>query len=223
MKQRVIRKAALFFILAWCSGAYAAAFRVPANMPVREPGLWLRESTNTVLHQGALLEIKRVWRICLYDQADRALHELALREQEVNAAGYGQSCQMATPVLDGNLLSWTMQCKPLPAAAHTQSTIKSPLTIQYHTTFLSGTQTQSESSITSADQNSGVNNHRIQTSMKRQGECDDTLKPGMMLMEHLLVDGVESLKSRRKSIIRKDVDDAKAYIKFRLEEFEQKQ
>jgi len=58
--------------LAMGASAAAPGFELPADMPVRQPGLWSMEQTGTISDGETTFEIQKVWRVCLGGGADRA-------------------------------------------------------------------------------------------------------------------------------------------------------
>ena len=211
MQQSTMRKALLTALLLGCSTVHAASFQLPANLPAREPGSWLKVSTRTTEHQGKALEVKKVWQMCLDASADRALYELEWLELQYKAAIEGQDCQNPRSVLNEKTVSWTMQCKPASDSAR----VKQPITVQYRTLLFAQDQAQFESRLMDGE-GTEVSIGRVQTHMKRLGPCDDQQQPGSLVLVHHMLDGEETMKSIQRSRIRDDISYFNAAIQSRL-------
>lgn len=189
----------------------AFGFELPAGLPAREEGLWAIDQTGTISDDGTALEIQKVWNICLDASADRALHELEVREQQASVASLNETCDEPAVERSGETVSWTMHCSgPSPADGRIRRT-----DIQHRTTFVTGEETHAETIIANRDDPSRGKG-RFVTDMKRLGACQGTLQPGGMMLIHWRADGEETLKARQIRNIYDEIANHKAFTASRL-------
>ncbi|WP_017522901.1 DUF3617 domain-containing protein [Pusillimonas noertemannii] len=197
--------------LAWGASAAAPAFELSADMPPRQPGLWLMEQTGTISDGKTTFEIQKVWRVCLDGEADRALHELEVREQQASVAGLNERCDEPKAVFKDGRLSWSMYCSgPSPIEDKIGKT-----DVRHATTFVGSDETQSETVVVNRD-NLIRSKGRFDTVMKRLGACEEGKKAGDMLMMHWRVNGEETLKARQFRNVFEELENSKTFTASRL-------
>ncbi|GGE51232.1 hypothetical protein GCM10007276_30380 [Agaricicola taiwanensis] len=169
------------------------------------------DQTGTISDGETTIEVQKIWNICLDSKADRALHELDVREQQASVAGLNETCEEPKPALSGNVLSWAMHCRgPSPIEDKIGKT-----DIRHATTFVSGRETAAEIVIINRD-NLVQSHGRFLTRMERRGTCDSGLKPGDMMLMHWRVNGEETLKARQSRNIYDEIEHQKAFTASRL-------
>ncbi|HEU4987116.1 MAG TPA: DUF3617 family protein [Rhizobiaceae bacterium] len=180
----------------------ALAFEIPQNVPVREEGLWEIDRTGTISDGNTTISIRKVWNICLDAKADRALHELEIREEEANIATMNECCDDSKFTLtDNNILSSVMHCS---GPSRIEDRIgKSE--IRRSTSFLSDRETRTES--TTVNRGGLIESDgRFVTHAKRLGDCPDNQKAGDMMLMHWMVNDEETLKARQAKSIYSEIE-----------------
>ncbi len=197
--------------LAWGASSAAPGLELPADTPLRQPGLWSMEQTGTISDGETTFEIQKVWQICLGGGADRALHELEVSEQRASVAGLNERCDEPKPVFKEGRLSWSMYCSgPSPIEDKIGKT-----EIRHATTFVSDEETRAETVVVNRD-NLIRSNGRFDTVMKRLGACEEGGKAGDMLMMHWRVNGEETLKARQFRNVFEELDNSRTFTASRL-------
>jgi hypothetical protein len=188
----------------------AFSFDLPADLPARNEGLTI-DQTGTIGDDKTTFEIQKIWNVCLDTDADRALHELEVREQQASVASLNKICEEPQPSISRNVLSWTMHCSgPSPIEDKIGKT-----DIRHSTTFVSGDETNAESVIINRD-NLVQSRGRFETRMKRLGDCTGGLKAGGMTLLHWRVNGEETLKARQMRNIHREIENHQAFTASRL-------
>ncbi len=191
--------------------AQASAFELPAQLPERGEGLWQMDQTGTIGDGETTFDIQKIWNICLDARADRALHELEVREQQASVASLKESCEEPQPKLSGNVLSWEMHCSgPSPIEDKIGKT-----DIRHATTFIAGEETRAQSVIVNRD-NLIRSRGQFLTHMKRLGPCEGGSKPGDMMLMHWRVDGQETLKARQSRNVYDEIANHKLFTRSQL-------
>lgn len=150
----------------------ASSFELPAELPARDEGLWTIDQAGTISDGKTTFEIQKIWNACLDINADRALHEFEVLEQQASVASLNETCEEPQASVSGNVLSWTMHCSgPSPIEDKIGKT-----DIRHSTTFVNGDETSAESVIVNRD-NLVQSHGRFETRMKRLGDCKGSLKP----------------------------------------------
>ncbi|MGB6104810.1 MAG: hypothetical protein WBF88_13305 [Pusillimonas sp.] len=188
------------------ASARKPGFEFPADMPARADGRWLMEKMGTISDGKTTFDIQKVWEICLDGKADRALHELEVREQQASVASLNEACDEPRPVYSQGVLSWAMHCQ---GPSHVDDKV-GKTDIRHSTSFISGSETRAESVIVNRD-NLIHSNGRFLTHMKRLGDCGGGLTPGGMLLMHWRVNGEETLKARQRRNVFEDVANSKVF------------
>jgi hypothetical protein len=154
----------------------ARAFELPADLPSRSEGLWVIDQTGTISDDKTTIEIQKIWNACLDARADRALHELEVREQQSNIARLNETCEEPQPSISENALSWSMHCSGLSPAGENTGTSN----VRHTTTFVTGEETRAESTIVNRDKL--IRSHgQFLTYMKRVGSCEGGSSPRLRL------------------------------------------
>jgi len=196
---------------AMSSAPPAFCFELPANLPARTKGLWIIDQTGSISDGETTFDIQKIWNICLDEKADRALHELEVREQEASVAALNETCKEPRPAFSGNVLSWRMHCAgPSPIEDKIGKT-----DVRNTTTFVSGDETRSKTIIINRD-NLIQGRGRFQVDMKRIGTCEGGLLPGDMTLMHWRVNGEETLKARQSRNVHEEIASHKAFTASRL-------
>jgi len=197
--------------LAMGASAAAPGFELPADMPVRQPGLWSMEQTGTISDGETTFEIQKMWQVCLEGKADRALHELEVREQQASVAGLNERCDEPKAVFKDGRLSWSMHCSgPSPIEDKIGKT-----DVRHATTFVGSDETRSETVVVNRDNLIQSKGH-FGTEMKRLGACEENQKAGDMLLMHWRVNGEETLKARQFRNVFEEVANSKTFTASRL-------
>ncbi|TWG92109.1 hypothetical protein L598_005000000100 [Mesorhizobium sp. J18] len=192
-------------------GTSAFGFELPADLPARNEGLWGMEQTGTISDGETTFEIQKTWEICLDPSADRALHELEVREQQASVASLNERCEEPQPTLSGNTYAWTMRCAgPSPIEDKIGKT-----DIRHTVTFVGGDETRAETVIINRD-NLIRSRGRFVTQMKRTGACESGSKPGDMMLMHWRVNGEETLKARQRRNLYDEIANHKAFTASRF-------
>ncbi|MGI6854991.1 DUF3617 domain-containing protein [Mesorhizobium sp. 1B3] len=189
----------------------ASSFELPSELPARDEGMWIIDQTGTISDGKTTFEIQKIWNVCLDTNADRALHELEVREQQASVASLNETCEEPQPSVSGNVLSWAMHCSG-------PSLIEDKIgktDIRHSTTFVNGEETSAESVIVNRD-NLVQSHGRFETRMRRLGDCKGSLKAGEMMLMHWRVNGEETLKGRQMRNIRREIENHKAFTASRL-------
>ncbi|MGH6763664.1 MAG: DUF3617 family protein [Phyllobacterium sp.] len=190
----------------------AFGFEFPANLPARSEGLWLMDQTGTISDGVTTFEIQKIWNVCLDAKADRALHELEVREQQASVASLNETCEEPEFKRSGNTLFWTMHCAgPSPIENKIGTT-----DIRHTTAFVTSDETRAESVIVNRD-NLIQSEGQFVTSMKRAGTCDGGLKAGDMMLMHWRVNGEETLKARQRRNVYDEIANHKLFTASRLD------
>ena len=188
-----------------------SGFELPADLPLRNEGLWVLDQTGTISDGETTFEIQKIWNVCLDAEADRALHELDVREQQASVATLNETCEEPRPALSGNVLSWTMHCSgPSPREDKIGRA-----DIRHAITFTSAAEAQAETVVVNRDevvQSRG----RFVMRMKHVGVCESGLEPGDMVLMHWRVNGEETLKARQNRNVHDEIANQKAFMAFRL-------
>jgi len=201
----------LVVVVAIGLGPSAFGFELPADLPTRNDGLWIIDQTGTISDGETTFEVQKIWSICLDGKADRALHELDVREQQASVATLNETCNEPQPTLSGNVLSWTMHCAgPSPIEDKIGKS-----DIRNTTTFEAHDETHSETVIINRD-NLVQSHGRFHAEMKRTGICEGGLKPGDMILKHWRVNGEETLKARQRRNVHDEIANHKAFTASRL-------
>lgn len=192
--------------------ALAAGFELPPDVPTRNEGLWLMEQAGTISDGETTFEIRKIWHVCLDARADRALHELEIREQQASVASLNEICEEPRLTFQGNSLSWTMSCSG-------PSIIEDKIgktDVRHTTSFLNDNETRAESIVINRD-NLIHSDGRFVTHMQRLGACDGDFKPGDMMLRHWRVNGEETLKGRQLRSLFEEIATNKALTASRLD------
>lgn len=185
------------------------ALDLPDGAPTRNGGLWAMVQTGTLSDGETTIDTEKVWEICLDPRADRALHELEVREQQARVAGLNERCEEPRPTVSGNMLSWTMHCSgPSP-----DDTI-GKTEVRHTATFVTGDVSRAETII---NRDNLIQSHgRFVTQMTRTGLCQSGWKPGDMMLMHWRVNGEETLKARQRRNLHDEIANHKASKASRL-------
>jgi hypothetical protein len=190
----------------------AFAFELPAELPARDDGMWLMDQTGTISDGETTFEIQKIWNICLDEGADRALHELEVREQQASVASLNETCEEPQPELSGNTLSWTMRCSgPSPIDDRIGKT-----DIRHEITFEASGETRATSVVENRD-NLIQSHGQFRTHMTRLGECEGGAKPGDMTLLNWRVNGEETLKARQTRNVYNEIEHFKTFTASRLD------
>jgi len=207
-----LRRRSIMTALAWAASAAAMGFELPAEVPARAPGLWSMDQAGTISDGTTTFEIQKLWQVCLDESADRALHELEVREQQASVAGLNERCEEPRPVLKNGELSWTMHCSgPSPIEDKIGKT-----DVRHSAAFTGEEETRAETLVVNRD-NLTHSNGRFTTRMKRLGACPQGQKSGDMLLMHWRVNGEETLKGRQHRNVFEEIANNKTFTQSRLD------
>jgi hypothetical protein len=198
-------------LLVLCLGTSALAFELPADLPAREDGLWIIDRSGTISDGKTTFEIQKIWNICLDAPADRALHELEVREQQASVATLNETCEEPQPGVSGNRLEWTMHCSG-------PSRIEDKIgrtDIRHLTIFESSDETRAKSTIVNRDNLIQSDGH-FSIHMKRVAACPGGLRPGDMRLMHWRVNGEETLKARQSRNLYNEIANHKTFTASQL-------
>lgn len=140
---RPLRLILRFLILALVSGLSGGvlAFELPAELPLRNEGLWIIDHTGAISDGETTISIQKIWNACLDAKADRALHQLEILAEQASVASLNETCEEPDFALSGNVLFSTMQCSgPSPLDGKTSRS-----EIHRTTTFINGGETHAQS------------------------------------------------------------------------------
>jgi len=211
MRATCLRQRLFVAALSWAASSAAWSFELPGEVPARTPGLWSMDQAGTISDGKTTFEIQKVWHVCLDEKADRALHELEVREQQASVAGLNETCEEPRPVFKSGELSWAMHCSgPSPIEDKIGKT-----DIRHSATFTGDEETRAETIVVNRD-NLIHSNGRFTTRMKRLGACPQGRKSGDMLLMHWRVNGEETLKGRQHRNVFEEIANNKTLIRSRL-------
>jgi hypothetical protein len=210
----VIRRALLRPLVGLVAAGWvsvASGWELPEGLPTRGDGLWTIDRTGTLSDGETAFEIQRIWNVCLDAKADRALHELEVREQAASVAPLNETCGEPEFTASGDAVAWTLYCSgPSPAEGEIRKT-----EIRYTTTWTAPDETRAEIDIVNRD-NLIQSRGRFLVRMKRVGACEANRKPGDMMLMHWRVNGEETLKSRQNRNVYDEIANRKALTASRL-------
>lgn len=169
------------------------------------------DQSSTISNGETRFGVQKIWNICLDAKADRALHELEMREQEASVASLRQTCQKPRLIASTSTFAWTMECSGRSPVDGTPGKAD----IKHITTFVSDKETQAETIIVNGDpliQREG----RFLTRMKNVGACVGGLKPGDMTLVHWRINGDETLENRQRRTVHDEIANLKALTTTRL-------
>lgn len=187
-------------------GGEAGPLALPREVPAREPGAWRIERTGTYAGGAVTHEVQKVWNLCLDAAADRRLHELEMRELQVEAAREGRRCETPRTTFSGNTLSWTMSCSAAQGGGGTG--------FRQATTFDGDGGTRSEAR--RLDHGRPLDDAPTTILMTRTGACPADAAAGDMMLMHWRIDGEETLKGRRRTRLQDEIARLRAEVEARL-------